>query len=256
MPNPPKRIKAIQTAFSIIEYLKQANGATISEIARELEVAKSTAYCHLVTLDDVGYIDKRDGEYIIGHRFLDLGSFAREQSDIFREARPKIDTLANETQESAWLLVEDHGKGIYVYNATGERSVRTMSRIGLQSYLHQTAAGKCILAFSPQDKVDSIIAKHGLPGRTDDTITDRETLLGELEKIEEQRFALNREESLVGVHAVAAPVLDPDDGLLGAISVSGPANRLAGNRFENDLPNTVLGIANEIEINIAHSKES
>jgi len=251
-----RQIKSIQTAFSIIEQLKLKDGATVSEVAEELGRAKSTIYFHLRTLNNVGYVVKQGEEYAVGYRFLDLGSFAREQSLIYNHSRSKVDALADETNESAWLLAEDHGKGIYLYNARGERSVRTMSRIGLQTYLNQTAAGKSILAFSSRSKVDSIIEQYGLPAQTKNTITDREELFDELETIREQGFALNREESLDGIHAVGAPIQDSDGDLLGAISVSGPANRISNDRFEEALPNKVLGIANEIEIHIAHANDA
>jgi len=247
-----KRIKSVQSTFRIINKLKELDGATISELTDELDLVKSTIHCHIATLRDEGYVMKEGNEYVLSHYFLEIGSYTRTQSDLYQHGRPKIDDLAEETKESSWLVAEQHGKGIYLYNSAGERSVKTLSRIGLLSDLHVTAAGKCILAYSSEEKVDRVIEEHGLPRMTENTITDREELYQELEVVREQGYSLNREESLKGIHAVGSPVIDADGSVVGAISVSGPANRLIGERFESELPMKIRGIANEIELNIAH----
>lgn len=98
--------------------------------------------------------------------------------------------------------------------------------------------------------MNAIIDRHGLPGRTDRTITDRERLYEELETVRERGFARNDGEEVRGIRAVGAPILTGDDSVLGAISISGPESRLQGDRFEEELPTRVMSAANVIEVNL------
>lgn len=88
---------------------------------------------------------------------------------------------------------------------------------------------------------------------TEHTITGRDELLAELEDIRDRGYAFNREEFLRGTHASGVAICGPDGDAIGGLSVTGSSHRLKGERFNSDLPNLVLGAANELELNIAHS---
>jgi DNA-binding IclR family transcriptional regulator len=110
-----------------------------------------------------------------------------------------------------------------------------------------------MLAAMPTEKVSRIIEQTHFVEVTDETITDVEELQQELAEIRERGYAFNREENLDGLHAVGVPVKDPNCGVIGGLSVSGPSHRLTGDLFEDELPTLLLGAANELELNIAHS---
>jgi DNA-binding IclR family transcriptional regulator len=130
----------------------------------------------------------------------------------------------------------------------------TSSEIGNRRPLHQLAAGKAILAALPTEEVDRIVDRRGLPSRTDNTITDEERLREELERVRERGYAFNRSESIEGLNAVGACFRDEEGWPLGALSISGPANRLTGSLFEDELPNRLLGAINEVEINLKYAR--
>jgi DNA-binding IclR family transcriptional regulator len=178
---------------------------------------------------------------------------ARDRYTLFREAQPKVDDLAEETEEKIWCAVEEHGRSVHIYGARGKHSVRTHARVGHRNYLHQHAAGKAILANLPDARVTDIVETHGLPARTPHTITDPDELRAELDTVAERGYAFNFEESVEGLHAVGAPITDGDGTAIGAISISGPANRLDGTLLREDLPALLLGTVNEITINLAHA---
>lgn len=119
--------------------------------------------------------------------------------------------------------------------------------------LHATAAGKSILAHLPRAEVKSILDETGLRRYTQNTVTDREELFEQFETIRGRGYAVNREEHIKGLSAIAAPVTTPDDEVLGAISVADAAHRMQGQWFEDELPKLLLGIVNEIELNVAYS---
>ena len=246
-------VETVETAFDLVDAIERDEEARVSELADELGLAKSTVHRHLKTLESRGLLVEEGDAYRLSAWFLDYGIHVRNRHPLYDVARPKVDELAAETDEKVWCVVEEHGVGVHVYGAEGSHSVKTHARIGQRTPLHQFAAGKAILAHLPEGRVDRILEEHGLSERTPRTITDEGDLRERLETIRDRGYAFNREESVVGVHAVGAPIRDESGTAIGAISVAGPANRLRGDLLTEQLPNLLLGAANEIEINLAHS---
>jgi DNA-binding IclR family transcriptional regulator len=248
-------VKTAETSFALLEQLTEADGEPlgVTELAARLDLAKSTVHRHVVTLESLGFVARDGDKYRTGLRLLDYGLRARDQHDLYHIARPKVEELAEETGEKVWCITEEQGRSVHLYGAAGKHSVQTSARAGAWGYLHQHAAGKAILAHLPTDRVRHIVDDHGLPAKTANTVTDEDELFEQLERIAERGYAFNREESIAGLHAVGAPVTDDDGVAIGAISISGPANRLKGERLTDDLPNLLLGATNEIEINLSFS---
>lgn len=249
--NVDRPVETVERTIEIVEYLKEEGPATLVEITEYLGCAKSTAHRHLKTLEANSFLVAEDGEYRLGIRFLDYGVVARNKYTLFHEAKPKVDELADETEEKIWCAVEEHGRSVHIYGAQGKHSVRTHARVGHRNYLHQHAAGKAILAHLSDERIEEIVDAYGLPARTPNTITDPDRLWEEIERIRDRGYAFNIEESVEGLHAVGAPITR-NDVAIGAISISGPANRLEGDLLREELPTLLLGSVNEITINLAH----
>lgn len=246
-------VKTTETTLDIIHELQKREGARIEEIATALDRAPSTVYRHLATLRKQHYVRKNGDEYHLALRFLTLGGHARMQQTGFDIAKEKVDQLAAETGERSQFIVEEHGFRIYLYTQTGENAVRTGASTGKRGYLHGSSAGKAILASLSQDRVEEIVDQHGLPAATDQTITEREKLFNELEDIRERGYAYNVEESTLGLRAIGTAIEGTDGETIGALSISGPAHRLKGERFRSELPDLLLGSANEIELRLEYS---
>jgi len=237
-------VEAGARLLSVIELLRSEGGAGVTTVADRLGVAKSTAHAHLRTLHDQRYVVKRDGEYHLGLRFLELGQAAKQPWDEYPFVEEKVEELAAESEVRAQFLAPEHNEAVYVYRATGRHSVPTDSRVGVRIPLHAVAAGKAMLASFPPERVDAVVEQHGLPALTEDTITDREELDAALDRIRERGYARNDGESWEGVQAVGAPVLTPDGDVFGGLSVSGSAHRVD----PDALADLVRGAANEIKL--------
>ena len=246
-------VKSVETAFKILDALKQLNGAGISELADYLNIPKSTVHNYLSTLVQEEYVVKNGSSYHVGIQFLEYGAYARMQFDIYTIAKPEVDDLAESTGELANLMVEEHGRGSYLHRARGKKAVQVEAHVGTRVPLHGTALGKAIMAYLPNERVNEIVELHGLTASTPNTITDRETLNDELTQIREDGVAFDDEERLVGLRCVAAPILSTNDRVLGAISVAGPSNRIRNDRFTEELPKQVLETVNVIELNVTYS---
>lgn len=247
----PRTLSTTETTFEILESLKSNDGARITELANELDIAPSTVHGHLATLVEAGYVVKEGDIYQMGLAFLELGEYVRTRKEPYTTAESYTEQLADETDSRAVFAVEEHGKGVYMYTFSGDYAVWTYSTVGKRFSLHATAAGKSILSALPKERIEAIIDQHGLEPETDQTITDREELLDELTTIDERGYAFNHEEQLDGVKAVGVPVIGPNQHVIGAFSVASPANRMKGDWFNEELPEIILATANEFELEIS-----
>ena len=256
MPAKHKRgneVVAVRKSLRLIELLQDLEEGRLSELASRLEWPKSTVHSHLETLENAGYVVKEDDTYHLGFRFVELGEDVKNRDEVYTLVEPRIDALADETGERVQFVIEEHGEGVYVRISEGQHAVSTGSRLGRRrNMLHATAAGKSILAFMDREDVVDIVELKGLPELTPNTITDREVLFDELGEIEERGYAFNYEEHIQGLHAVAAPVKRPTGNVVGSISVSGPAHRMNGELLTEELPNKILGVCNEVELDIVY----
>lgn len=253
MPDQRNVLKSVDTVFKITNHLKMEGGKTVTELSNDLDMPKSTVQVYLNTLYDHNFIVKNDRTYEIGLRFLEYGIFALQKVPIYPKVRPKVEELAESTGELAACFVEDDGDSVYIYGVEGERSIRTDLSVGDRSGLHCTSSGKAIMAHLPEDRIIEIIEENGLEQKTENTITDPDVLLEELERIRERGYAYSDQESVEGMRAVAAPIL-PNERILGSISLAGPANRFVGDRFNNEIPEILMGAANELELKLTYSQ--
>lgn len=246
---PQRKIKSDLTLIELITLLRDAEGMTITELADELDLAKSTVHAHVHTLADEGYLIQNDNEFQLSLRLLDLGGSIqnRHLDELIRE---KVDMLAIETQERAQFVVEEQGLGVHLYCSYGENAVQTKVWVGRHFPLHISAAGKAILAHLPEERRESILQEEPV-AFTEQTVTDPDKLRNELQQVREDQYALNQQESTRGLRAVGAPIRDEGDDVVGAISVSGPTNRIKGEVLHEDLPDLLLGVVNEIELKLA-----
>lgn len=245
--------KTTETTFEVVYALRELDGGRIDELSEYLELAPSTVHRHLATLRKHGFAVRHDDEYRIGLQFLTIGGYAQRQVTAYPMIKEKVDELAADTGERAQFIVEENGERVYLYTEVGQSAVQTGAHVGTRGAIHPSAAGKAILAHLDPHRVDEIIDEHGLstPGKR--TIRSRKQLFEILEKVRDRGYAFNRQETTAGVHAVGAAVTDENDEVIGALSVSGPANRVTGDRLTDTLPERILGAVNELELYIEHS---
>lgn len=241
----------VKTAFNIVAHLHEVGPTTVTELASELDMPKSTAHIHLKTMADAGYLAREQGKYKLSLHFLEHGISTRRRFDIYDVAAPEIEELAEETQEVASLGVEERGKRVLLYKHEATDAVYDNAQTGEFTNMHWVSLGKAMLAHLPQERVDEIIDTHGLPKATPQTITDREALQEELEQVREQGYALEDEERRANIRAVSVPILY-DGHPAGSIAVSGPKTRLSYDRIEDELLEAIRGKADVIELKLKH----
>ncbi|WP_256403382.1 IclR family transcriptional regulator [Halorubrum salinum] len=248
-----KRIGAVERSVRILERMVDTEEGGVNQLARALDYSPSTVHAHLATLYDLGYLVTVDGEYAVSNRFLRVATHARDGIEGLDVIRANVRRLADETGESAQFMVEEHGRGIYVEKAEGDRGAPNDTSLGTPRYLHMCASGKAILAHLPPERVGEIVDRWGLPAETDRTITDEETLFAELDAIRDTGVATNEGETVDGLTAVGAPIRSTDGRVIGSISVSGPTHRLTSNgeireRYRDEL----IGAVEDVTLNLTY----
>ena len=248
-----RQLKTVETTLEVISALEDLDGAGVTEIADHLDLSKAAVHNHLSTLKANEFVVQADGEYRLGLRFTAVGEYVKHQQPLYQAGKAEVDSLAERTGEYAHLMAEEHGRGFHLHKAQGDKAVaKAYHDLNLEKpyYLHHSAIGKAVLAHLSADRIEAVIDEYGLPAVTENTITSRERLHEELERVRERGYAVNDEEEIRGLRAVGAPIMTSERGLVGAVSVSGPLSRLKGDVFREELPETVMQTANVIELNL------
>lgn len=248
-------VKAVGTSLTIVETLKQMNGGKAATIVEQTGLSKGAVYKHLSTLKNHDFVVKRGKEYHLSFRFLDYGGWLRSRYPGSEMIKPHILGVAQKTNEVALFAIVERGRVITLYRENGNEGVFTRTRLGRHLYPNQTAGGKAILSELPESQLRTIIETVGLPKATENTITEEDKLMAELERIRERGYALNQEESTEGLIAVSVPLV-PEETVLGACSVAGPRHRLDEERIQEDVIELLLSVVNALELNISHSLQS
>ncbi|WP_129116158.1 IclR family transcriptional regulator [Halegenticoccus tardaugens] len=245
---PPKPKRSVKTADRIVELfvaLQKKEYAGVTELANDIDLAKSTTYHYLATLQNEGYVVKDGNKYRLGLRFLEHATHVNEQLGILSIVRPVLDDLAERTGEVAWLLFEEHSHPIYLDKSVGGRGVVRFRREGKCS--PTTAGGKAVLAQYSEKESRSIIEylKERHPNYV---IPDVDTYISKIQEVREQGYATCYDEVSPGVSSVAAPILYASD-VIGAVSVAGPTVRIK-DELGDTLPDMVRGATNDVELRL------
>ncbi|MFB6189870.1 MAG: IclR family transcriptional regulator [Halapricum sp.] len=231
--------KTSVTTFRLIEAMKGCDGAGVSALAEDLDLAKGTVHKHLTTLQKLNYVVKEDERYRLSLRFIGLGTSVRSNLDVYQIAYGPLETLADATGEVASLMVPEHGYGVYALRVSTEGRPDDRIQEGESVPLTATAGGKAMLSSMPAEERRRIVDQHGLPEMTDNTITDREELEEELRRIRDHQRAYDNREYHPDQRCVASPILDSEGSVIGAVTVSGPADRMTEKSKDADFTSLV-----------------
>ena len=225
----PYRVQVLDRAFAIVDTLaKEPHDVSLMELATKLQLHKSTAHRLLMILERHRVVERepQTGRYRLGLRLFELGTLAISRFNVRDCARPHLERVLFETEETVHFCVLDAGEVLYVDKLEPSRSVRMASRVGRLSPAHCNAVGKAMLAHLSEREVDDIIKQHGMARLTAKTIVTPADLKADLNVVRERGYAIDNEEGEDGVRCVGAVVLGHNGRPLGAISSSAPSFRL------------------------------
>ena len=216
-------IQVLQRALDIIETLTQAdNGFTLSEIARQTQLSKSTVYRILSTLKERGYADQNQyGRYEIGAKFIDTVSCHINALDLHTESRPFLAELRKELDLTTHLGILDGPYVVYVERISLFPGTRLYTQVGYRSPAYCSSMGKCLLACLSGDKQDEILEQCSFEQFTKNTFRNKRDFRALLRQIRRQGWAMDDEEYQLNHRCVGAPIFDYHGDAIAAISASG-----------------------------------
>lgn len=198
----------------------------ITELAKELGLTKSNVHRLLQTLVHAGYAyqEPSQGRYALGVKVCELGLLVLSRVDVQRFAAPHLQSLMQETGESAYVAILDQGQTVYIDKVEGSHPVRAYAPLGSRAPAYCVATGKALLAHQPPEVVDQ--ASSHIRIYTANTVKNRRELDQELERVRRQGYAINNGEWRESVCGLAAPIFDASNRAIAAIGISGPSDRL------------------------------
>lgn len=222
MPTVPNA-SSVERAIAILECLDNSRrGLNISEISRKLGIPKSSAHVIVVTLERLGYVQKRDDtlNYMLGLKAYGLGLGMMKSLSLSEAALPHMRALSNQLHLPSHLAVPDGDQGVYIQKVDTPGLIKIDTYVGRRMDLHCTGVGKIILAFGPQELHDRFLAKQVYIRYTRNTITSPRMMERELAKVRKSGYAIDDEEEELSVRCVSVPVFQ-NGRFAAALSVTG-----------------------------------
>jgi DNA-binding IclR family transcriptional regulator len=254
----PYQIQVLDRALAVLKVLSQEGpDLTLAQVSALLHLHKSTAHRLIMVLEGHKLIERnsKTGTYRLGMKLFELGTRAVSQLDLRERARPILDRLVRETDETVHLCVYDNGEVVYVDKVEPARSVRLASTVGRRHPAFCTAVGKAMMAVMPEEQVETAVQKHGLRPLTRKTIGSLGELKSELAKVRKLGYAVDDEENEEGVCCVGAVVRGISGEPTAAISVSGPSFRLPSYKIPI-VAKAVIGAANALSQELGYNPSS
>jgi len=216
-------VKSAERTLDILELLaSDPEGMTVAEISGRLGLARSSVHGLVQTLHDRAYLSKDAGRrFHLGARLIQLGMNVTDRLEVRTIARQQLEKLVSRTHDTALLVVVERGELLYVDKVISDQAgVRTDPRQTTRMPLQCTSLGKALLAAFDDVIVARVIGQIGLEGSTEYSIVDCEELLSDLSGTRDRGYSIDRQEALLGVWCVGAPIRDHTDLPIGAISLS------------------------------------
>jgi IclR family acetate operon transcriptional repressor len=227
---------SLERGLAILELLSRyPTGRTISEVAIELGLPGASVFRIGISLEQLGYVDRDPSSkrFTLTNRFLRLGQPVgadRSLSECAIEPMRMVRRATGETTQLCCLVDTDM---VIVEQLISTQPFKYSAEIGARCPLYSCAPGKAIAAFLPREDLDALLPRLKLKRFTPTTITSKADLRQSLEETRRTGYAVDRAEGMLGIHCVAAPILDRHGAAIAAMTIAGPATRVHEDDFES-----------------------
>jgi len=249
-------VPALERGLNILELLAtRAEGFAFSELLSSLNIPRPSLFRLLQELQKRGYVRQNldTKKYQLGFKILSLSTAILEGIDLRTTARQFLQKLVNQTGETVELVIFDNGELLHIDKIESTQSIRIFAQIGTRNpYLHVSAHGKVFLAYMKDEERGKFLSNK-LKKITENTITEKEKLLRELEEVRRDGYAFDFGEGRIDVSRCSAPVFNHAGEIAASVGIAGPAFRM-GKDKKQKLGEKVRQIALEISKSIGYQK--
>jgi DNA-binding IclR family transcriptional regulator len=223
------QVTSVERALTVLELLaNRRQGLTTSDLSRRAHVPKSTMSYLLRTLVRRGYVrrDPATGYHTLGTRLLTLGGQAMQGMELREVAMPYLRQIVDKTRLGAHLAILDHGAAVYIERIESPGFIKMAIWIGRRMPPQITAVGKALICQLDTHDIREIVANNPAPQGTPKSIQSLHRLYEELARTRERGYAIDDEESAMGVRCVAAPVTAASGEVVASLGVSATVSQL------------------------------
>jgi DNA-binding IclR family transcriptional regulator len=225
---------------------------TAAEMARALQIPRSTAFRLAQTLAHLGFLEREHDNYRVGAAVLRLGFEYIASLEVTDLARPVVERLRDETGLSAQLVIRDGREVVVVVKATPASTFASNVTVGTRLPAHATTLGRILLSEADDATLRSLYPEPQLPrvsAQTPRTLAELRRLLREDRA---RGYAVSESFFEQGISAVVAPVRDASGAIVAAISVTAQRPTLEPDELRQRLVKQVLGAAAELSHRLNH----
>ena len=230
----------------------------VSELAREVGLSRSTTHRYIATLAGLGYLqqDPATRKYRLGPRVLDLGFSAINSMDLRELAAPHLQALSDETGRTVNMAVLDGADIVYIdrcrTSQLGQRDIDLNLHVGSRLPAYCTSMGKVLLAYLEPEEQRRCLDEVRFVQRGPNTLTAKDDLRAELERVRSAGLALNNEELAYGLRSIAAPIRSQSGEVVAAINLAVHRSLVSLDTLVADLAPPLRRTAAEISASIGY----
>ncbi len=202
---------SVKKAFAILNAVSAVkDGLGVSELAKQLKMAKSTVHGMTSALEELGAVMRNPvtKKYKLGFTLLEIGRSAYSQVDLKAAARPITEELMEKTRTSVFLGIQNWDHVTILDIVEARQDLNITAPVGSTIPLLAGAVGKVFLASMDENQAFKHIKSKGLPQFTDNSIVDLDRYRKELKRVREKGYAIDDEEYIPGVRAAASPLME------------------------------------------------
>ena len=222
--------RAAGRILDVLEHLAQGGQTlTLADLSHRLGVPKSSMLPLLRTLVARNWIEQPTPiSYRLSDRHPIAGRWHAEPLELPKVARPFLERLTHDTGESSFVGVLPHGADsvVYIEKVESPQVIRYSAELGEQRPLHCTAVGIAVFAYLPPALRDELLRSIRPRKFTGRTSTSPAAIKRRLSQVRQDGVIVTLEEYVQGAGAIAAPIFDRNNAVVGALSLAGPADRL------------------------------
>lgn len=214
------------TALDVLECFALDGELGVSDIARRLDIAKSTAHRLLTTLASRGFVEQNphSGRYQLGIHLYELGHLAQARFDLRQVALPTMMELSRSVGCVINLSVPDGADVVYIERLEVGAGSKLIAGMGRRLAAPMTSSGKAIAAFNPD--LDRACRDRGFPIRDAVPLRTEQDWDEALEAVRRRGFAMTSNEAFANHTSIAVPLLDVGQQSFAALSVLGPTDHM------------------------------
>lgn len=229
----PSSVQVLDRSLKLLELVASSDGAALTDLAAEADMAPSTVHRLLSSLANHGMVthDAETGAWTIGLKAFEIGNAFLRFRKLGTISRSFLKHLMETCGETANIGVEDEGEVVFISQVESHAPMRAFFRPGRRGPIHASGIGKAILSTWGNADVERLLAKRQLVRFTETTRDTLPALLQDLSAIRARGWSIDDEEHTLGMRCIAAPIFNEYGEAIAGISVSGPTVRLPDDKL-------------------------